>query len=65
MKVGWISLDNDTWSYTNYPEHGVFFVKYCSILLQALTVEADEDFLFSVYDLTKIKGASWDVAQEE
>ena len=46
-------------------EHGVFFVKYCSILLQALTVEADEDFLFSVYDLTKLKGASWDVAQEE
>lgn len=49
----------------NDEEHGVFFVKYCSILLQALTVEADEDFLFSVYDLTKIKGASWDVAQED
>lgn len=40
-------------------------MKYCSVLLQALTVEADEDFLFSVYDLTKIKGASWDTAQEE
>ena len=48
-----------------YPEHGVTFVKYCSILLQVLTVQADEDFLFAVYDLTKIKGASWDVAQEE
>ena len=46
-------------------EHGVFFVKYCSVLLQALTIEADEDFLFSVFDLTKIKGASWDMAQEE
>ncbi|OCH96150.1 vacuolar protein sorting-associated protein 13 [Obba rivulosa] len=45
--------------------HGVFFVKYCSILLQALTIEADEDFLFSVYDLTKIKGASWDEEQED
>ncbi|RPD62925.1 vacuolar protein sorting-associated protein 13 [Lentinus tigrinus ALCF2SS1-6] len=49
----------------NDEEHGVLFVKYCSVLLQALTVEADEDFLFSVYDLTKIKGASWDVARED
>ncbi|CAK5280530.1 unnamed protein product [Mycena citricolor] len=40
--------------------HGVLFVKYCSILLQALTVEADEDLLFSIYDLTQIKGASWE-----
>lgn len=46
-------------------EHGVFFVKYCSVLLQALTLEADEDFLFSLYDLTKVKGASWDEGQEE
>ncbi|KAI0639418.1 vacuolar protein sorting-associated protein 13 [Trametes polyzona] len=49
----------------NDEEHGVFFVKYCSILLQALTVEADEDFLFALYDLTKIKGASWDEGQED
>jgi vacuolar protein sorting-associated protein 13A/C len=35
-------------------------VKYCSILLQALTIEADEDLLFSIYDLTQIKGASWE-----
>ncbi|KAJ7706184.1 vacuolar protein sorting-associated protein 13 [Mycena rosella] len=41
-------------------EHGVLFVKYCSILLQALTIEADEDLLFSIYDLTQIKGASWE-----
>ncbi|KAF7306925.1 hypothetical protein MIND_00485000 [Mycena indigotica] len=40
--------------------HGVLFIKYCSILLQALTIEADEDLLFSIYDLTKIKGASWE-----
>lgn len=46
-------------------EHGVFFVKYCSVLLQALTVEADEDFLYAIYDLTKIKGASWEEDQEE
>ena len=42
------------------PAHGVFFIKYCSILLQALTIETDEDFLLSLYDLTKIQGASWD-----
>jgi vacuolar protein sorting-associated protein 13A/C len=36
------------------------FIKYCSILLQALTIETDEDFLLSLYDLTKIQGASWD-----
>ena len=48
-----------------YPEHGVTFVKYCSILLQVLTVQADEDFLFALYDLTKLKGASWNAEQEE
>ena len=38
----------------------MLFIKYCSILLQALTIETDEDFLLSLYDLTKIQGASWD-----
>ncbi|TFK41159.1 vacuolar protein sorting-associated protein vps13 [Crucibulum laeve] len=46
-------------------EHGVLFVKYCSILLQALTIEADEDLLFSLYDLTQIKGASWEDGSED
>ncbi|KAG5647989.1 hypothetical protein DXG03_007023 [Asterophora parasitica] len=46
-------------------EHGVLFVKYCSILLQALTIEADEDLLFSIYDLTQIKGASWEAGTED
>ncbi|KAH7883589.1 vacuolar protein sorting-associated protein 13 [Phlebopus sp. FC_14] len=41
-------------------EHGVLFVKYCSILLQALTIETDEDLLFAIYDLTQIKGISWE-----
>lgn len=44
--------------------HGVFFVKYCSVLLQALTIEADEDLLFAVYDLAQVKGLSWEVAEE-
>ncbi|KAF9453814.1 vacuolar protein sorting-associated protein 13 [Macrolepiota fuliginosa MF-IS2] len=41
-------------------EHGVLFVKYFSVLLQALTIEADEDLLFALYDLSQIQGLSWD-----
>ncbi|KAF8846387.1 vacuolar protein sorting-associated protein 13 [Paxillus ammoniavirescens] len=46
-------------------EHGVLFVKYCSILLQALTIEADEDILFAIYDFSQIKGASWEDNAED
>ena len=46
-------------------EHGVLFIKYCSILLQALTIEVDEDLLFALYDLTQIKGASWEEGTAE
>jgi len=46
-------------------DHGVLFIKYCSILLQALTIEADEDILFAIYDLTQIKGASWEGGSTE
>ncbi|KIM85199.1 hypothetical protein PILCRDRAFT_817197 [Piloderma croceum F 1598] len=46
-------------------EHGVMFIKYCSVLLQALTIEADEDLLFAIYDLTKIKGVSWEEGTED
>lgn len=46
-------------------EHGVLFVKYCSILLQALTIEADEDLLFSIYDLTQIDGAWWEESTQD
>ncbi|KAI9512588.1 hypothetical protein F5148DRAFT_973480 [Russula earlei] len=48
----------------NDQEHGVLFVKYCSILLQALTIQADEDFLYAVYELSKIRGASWEDEQQ-
>ena len=50
---------------TWFSEHGVLFIKYCSILLQALTIEVDEDFLFAMYDLSQIKGTSWEEGQEE
>lgn len=40
--------------------HGVLYIKYFSVLLQALTIEADEDLLFALYDLIQIKGVSWE-----
>jgi len=48
-----------------FAEHGVLFIKYCSILLQALTIEADEDLLFALFDLIQIKGASWETSTPE
>jgi len=36
-----------------------------SVLLQALTIEVDEDLLFTLYDLTQIKGVSWEEGTEE
>lgn len=45
--------------------HGVLFVKYASILLQSMTIELDEDFLFAVIDFSKFRGASWDDEQQE
>lgn len=39
--------------------HGVVFIKYATILLQELTLEIDEDFLFALLDFTKFPGASW------
>ncbi|EIM83408.1 uncharacterized protein STEHIDRAFT_170692 [Stereum hirsutum FP-91666 SS1] len=49
----------------NDQEHGVLFVKYCSVLLQALTITADEDFLYTVYELSQIKGASWEEGHQD
>lgn len=40
--------------------HGVLFVKYASILLQSLTVRLDEDFLLTLYDMTKLQNVSWE-----
>jgi vacuolar protein sorting-associated protein 13A/C len=45
--------------------HGVMYIKYASILLQAMTVELDEDFAFSIYDFSLFKGAAWQSVTEE
>lgn len=39
--------------------HGVVFVKYATILLQAMTIELDEDFVMALMDFTKFKDATW------
>lgn len=46
-------------------EHGVTFIKYASLLLQALTIQVDEDFLFAVIDMSNLKSLSWDVEASE
>nr|CAG8504476.1 8535_t:CDS:10 [Entrophospora candida]CAG8514013.1 6898_t:CDS:10 [Entrophospora candida] len=38
--------------------HGVVYIKYFSILLQEMTFEMDEDFLFVLLEFTKIQGLS-------
>ncbi|GAA5898641.1 hypothetical protein JCM6882_000886 [Rhodosporidiobolus microsporus] len=38
--------------------HGVTYFKYASILLQEMTIEVDEDFLFALLDFAKFSGAA-------
>ncbi|RMZ86779.1 hypothetical protein DV736_g5997, partial [Chaetothyriales sp. CBS 134916] len=39
--------------------YGVLYVKYATLLLQQITIELDEDFIFSLLDFMKVPGASW------
>ncbi|CAG8518582.1 8655_t:CDS:10 [Ambispora gerdemannii] len=36
--------------------HGVIYIKYCSVLLQEMNFEIDEDFLFALLDFLKLRG---------
>ncbi|CED84268.1 Vacuolar protein sorting-associated protein [Phaffia rhodozyma] len=45
--------------------HGVLYIKYASILLQAMTIELDEDFAFALYDFLQFKGAAWQEVAED
>ncbi|OCK84928.1 vacuolar protein sorting-associated protein 13 [Lepidopterella palustris CBS 459.81] len=44
--------------------YGVLYIKYFTILLQQMTLEIDEDFIFALLDFTKIPGASWSEEKE-
>ncbi|KAF2674902.1 vacuolar protein sorting-associated protein 13 [Microthyrium microscopicum] len=45
--------------------YGVLYIKYFTILLQQLTVEIDEDFIFALLDFVKVPGASWSEPSED
>ncbi|KAI1497895.1 vacuolar protein sorting-associated protein 13, partial [Biscogniauxia marginata] len=45
--------------------YGVLYVKYATILLQQMTIDLDEDFIYAVLDYSKIQGASWSESQED
>jgi vacuolar protein sorting-associated protein 13A/C len=39
--------------------YGVLYIKYFTFLMQQMTIEIDEDFIFAMLDFAKIEGASW------
>ena len=43
--------------------HGVSFFKYFSVLLQEMTFEMDEDFLYAIIDFTQFNVAGWNAAE--
>jgi vacuolar protein sorting-associated protein 13A/C len=44
--------------------YGVLYIKYATVLLQQMTLEIDEDFIFALLDFSKIPGASWSEEKE-
>lgn len=45
--------------------YGVLYIKYATVLLQQMTVDLDEDFIFAVLDFSKAPGATWTESEEE
>lgn len=45
--------------------YGVLYIKYATLLIQEMTVELDEDFVFALMDFSNIPGASWVKEEEE
>lgn len=39
--------------------YGVYYIKYATFLLQQMTIEIDEDFIYALLDFSKIPGATW------
>ena len=39
--------------------YGVLYIRYATVLLQEMTVELDEDFIYALLDFSKVPGASW------
>lgn len=45
--------------------YGVEYIKYATLLVQEMTIELDEDFIYAVLEFSKVEGASWMVTGEE
>ncbi|ROT38314.1 vacuolar protein sorting-associated protein [Sodiomyces alkalinus F11] len=45
--------------------YGVLYIKYATVLLQQMTVELDEDFVYAVLDFANIPGATWSENEDE
>jgi vacuolar protein sorting-associated protein 13A/C len=39
--------------------YGVVYIKYATLLLQQMTLEIDEDFVYALLEFSKVPGASW------
>lgn len=44
--------------------YGVIYIKYATMLLQQMTLEIDEDFVYALLEFSKISGASWSETPE-
>lgn len=44
--------------------HGVIYIKYATLLLQQMTLEIDEDFVYALLEFSNIPGASWSEIRE-
>jgi vacuolar protein sorting-associated protein 13A/C len=44
--------------------YGVLYIKYATVLLQQMTLEIDEDFVYAVLEFSKVPGASWSEQHE-
>ncbi|KAL6852521.1 Vacuolar protein sorting-associated protein 13 [Amphichorda felina] len=44
--------------------YGVLYIKYATILLQQMTVDLDEDFVFALLDFSNVPGARWTIEEE-
>ena len=45
--------------------YGVLYIKYATVLLQQMTIEVDEDFIFSMLDFIKIPGITPEVDETQ
>lgn len=44
--------------------YGVIYIKYATVLVQQMTLEIDEDFIFAVLEFSKVPGAAWSETHE-